>query len=418
MLVDFAVLSAVALLASVDCAVRRFDGKSRAQDSQAASNVIELEQLDPRNQAVHSSYSIVETSGGSTGPNHVKFSKTEYEPSVENTEHRPISGRGRPERRKKFKFEDSDKSKDDSPFDNDSKSFLPDKKQKASSERTSKVKKPREKPKKAPKSINEIVEQSQPLQEAGSSKKATLNGDLKKEGSYLSGIGDGSFEEGYDKEKHFDKEGGKKYVEAHKSEEGEKAQQGFKKEEGYDKAENEKHGKEEKKAVVSEKEGEKKGHLEQEKQFGEEYKGNHGEKGISVTKKGGHKKGHKKTGFHKVHHKDEYKKDEVFYDEGHDGDEHEEHAHEQEKHHKEKGGSAKKNHIDSGYHEGHGEKKGLQNKGQHYEEASGHKKEAGQEAHHDQHSEYGKKGGVKEGEKHGHEEGGSSGGGYADQGFF
>lgn len=414
-LVSVSFVLVIALYVGVDCApLTRSENKDKPKDLTAAANVIELDQLDPRNQAVYSSYSIVETAGGSTGPNRVKFTKNEYEPAGQNTEHKPVSGHGgRPDRRKKFKFDDDDSSSFSSSSD-----YKP-----ASSEQVSRPKsKPSRKSssaKSSPKSINEIVEQSAPLQEAGSSKKSTLSGgDLSKEGSYLSGsLGDG-FEEGYDKEKHFDKEGGKKFIEAHKAEAGEKAQQGYKKEEGFDKAEDAKHGKEEKKAVVSEKEGEKKGHLEQEKTTVEEYKGKDGEKGISVTKKGGHKKGHKKTGFHKVHHKDEYKKDEVFYDDAHSGDEHEEHAHEHEKHHKEKGGSAKKNNVDSGYHEGHGEKKGVQNKGHHFEEASGHKKEAGQEAHHDKKSEYAKKGGVKEGEKHGHAEGGSHGGGYADHGFF
>lgn len=414
----------------VNCAVRRSFDKKAGLDSQPAPNIIELDALDPRNQAISSSYSIVETSGGSSGPNRVTYTKREFEPTVENTEHRPSlgGGGGRTDRRKKltsFRDEDEPTSKE-FPYDGDLNTLLPDKTEsrerkpaKPSSRPRSKEGKGRKASTPPPKSINEIVEKAQPLQPAGSSKSAKVkSSDLSKSGSILnSNLGDG-FEEGYDKEKHYDKEGGKKFIEAHKSEAGEKAKQGFKKEEGYEKAEKENHGKEEKKAVVSEKEGEKKGHLEEEKQYGEEYKGNEGEKGISVTKKGGHKKGHKKSGFHKVHHKDEYKKDEVFYDEEHDGDEHEEHAHEHEKHAKEKGGQAKKTSLDSGYHEGHGEKKGLQDKGHHYAEEQGHKKEAGQEQHHDQHSEFGKKGGVKEGGKYGHAEGGSHGGGYSDHGFF
>ncbi|XKL62310.1 hypothetical protein PGB90_002143 [Kerria lacca] len=424
----------VLVIGCVHCAVRRLDdvdnrtqkkGDIDKNDAKSSSsNVIELDALDPRNQAVSSSYSIVETSAGSTGPNRIRYTKAEFEPNGDNTENRPIGGRLK-DRKKKMKLLDGDDDRDRSktkgfPYENDLNKLLPENKEKQPPKVTKRTRNKERKPqqKTSPKSINEIVEKEQPLQEASSSKKTKLNGDLKNSGTYLSGsLGDG-FEEGYDKEKHYDKEGGKKFIEAHKAEAGEKAQQGYKKEEGFDKAENEKHGKEEKKAVLSEKEGEKKGHVEQEKVYGEEYKGNQGEKGISVTKKGGHKKGRKKTGFHKVHHKDEYKKDEVFYDESHDGDEHEEHAHEQEKHAKEKGGSAKKALVDSAYHEGHGEKKGVQDKGQTYEEASGHKKEAGEEAHHDKHSEYGKKGGVKEGEKYGHAEGGSSGGGFSDHGFF
>lgn len=365
----------------------------------AASNVIELDQLDPRNQPISSSFSLVETSGNSA------------------------SGRTGSARRSKSLFETATDDDDDK-----EEKKATQKVEKDNSKRGREKEKPKAQPQQAksakakqpPKSINEVIE-GKPLQVAGSSKSPTkLNSDLKKSGSYLSGSlggGDG-FEEGYDKEKHYDKEGGKKYVEAHKSEAGEKAQQGYKKEEGFDKTEDEKHGKEEKKAIISEKQGEKKGHVEKEKKFGEEYKGNQGEKGISVTKKGGHKKGSKKTGFHKVHHKDEYKKDEVFYDESHDGDEHEEHAHEQEKHSKEKGGTAKKTLVDSQYHEGHGQKKGVQDKGHSFEEASGHKKQAAQEAHSDKKSEYDKKGGVKEGKKYGHAEGGTSGGGYADHDFF
>lgn len=372
-----------------------------------ASNIIEVDQLDPRNQPVSSSFSLVETSGNSA------------------------SGRKGSARRSKSLFStatdddgddaEGEKGTKQKGEDNAGRSRTKEKEKERTRTAQQQVKSTKALRQKQPppKSINEVIE-GKPLLGASSSSKLPkkLDNDLKKSGSYLSGsLGDG-FEEGYDKEKHFDNEGGKKYVEAHKSEAGEKAQQGYKKEEGFDKAEDEKHGKEEKKAIVSEKRGEKKGHVEQEKQFGEEYKGNQGEKGISVTKKGGHKKGSKKTGFHKVHHKDEYKKDEVFYDESHDGDEHEEHAHEQEKHSKEKGGTAKKALLDSQYHEGHGEKKGIQDKGHSYEEASGHKKEAGQEAHSDKKSEYGKKGGVKEGKKYGHAEGGVSGAGYSDHDFF
>lgn len=364
----------------------------------AASNVIKLDQLDPRNQPSSSSFSIIETTGNSA------------------------SGRTGSARRSKSLFstatDDDDEDDEKRAKQKAEKNAKRTKEKEKTKVQPQQTKSAKTKSKPPPKSINEVIE-GKPLQVAGSSKApAKLNNDLKKSGSYLSGSLGGGFDEGYDKEKHFDKEGGQKYAEEHKSEAGKKAQEGYKKEEGFDKAEDEKHGKEEKKAIISEKQGEKKGHVEQEKQFGEEYKGHQGEKGISVKKKGGHKKGSKKTGFHKVHHKDEYKKDEVFYDESHDGDEHEEHAHEQEKHSKEKGGTAKKTLLDSQYHEGHGEKKGIQDKGHSFEEASGHKKEAAQEAHSDKKSQYGKKGGVKEGKKYGHAEGGASGGGYADHDFF
>lgn len=349
----------------------------------AASNVIEVNQLDTQSQPISSSFSVLETSGNSA------------------------SGRRGSARRSKSLL---------STDDDDGKSA----KQKAAKEKP-KAQLQQAKTAKAktlPKSINEVIE-GKPAQVAVSSKSFTKpSNDLKKSGSYVSGsLGDG-FEEGYDKEKHFDKEGGKKYQEAHQSEAGKKAQQGYKKEEGFDKAADQKHGKEEKKVVISEKQDEKKGHVEQEEQFGKEFKGNHGEKGISVTKKGGHKKGSKKKGFHKVHHKDEYKKDEVFYDESHGGDEFEEHAHEQEKHAKEKGGTAKKMLLDSQYHEGHGQQEGVQDKGHSFQEASGHKKEAGEEAHSNKKSEYDKNEGVKEGQEYGHAEGGASGGGYADHDFF
>lgn len=360
----------------------------------AASKVIELDQLDPQNQPLSSSFSLVETSGGS------------------------VSGRSGSARKSKSHFFDDDTNEQSSKqmMKNDGQRSRVNEKSKAQPQQ---AKSGRPQLGQSPRSINELLE-GRPLQVAGSSKSPTkVSGDLKKSGSYVSGIGGGGgFDEGYDKEKHFDKEGGKKYLEAHKEEEAKKEQQGYKKEEGFDKAEDEKHGKEDKKAIINEKQGEKKAHVEKEKKFGEEYKGTQGEKGVTVTKKGGHKKGKKNKGFHKVHHKDEYKKDEVFYDESHDGDEHEEHAHEQEKHSKEKGGNAKKTLVDSQYHEGHGEKKGVQDKGHSFEEASGHKKQAAKEVHSDKKSEYDKKAGVKEGKKYGHAEGGGSAGGYEDHGFF
>lgn len=248
----------------------------------------------------------------------------------------------------------------------------------------------------APKNIKEVIDPDS-LDESASD----TSGDLKKEGSYGSPIGEYGGA-GFDKEKHYEKDGGKKFVQAHKAEGGEKEEKGFKKEEVFDKGLAEKHGHEEKKAEVSEKGGEKQGHIDQSKHYGEAHKANEGEKAFSVVKKGGHKKGKKTSGFHKVHHKDEYKKDEVFFDESHDGGEHEESAHEQEKHANEKGGSAKKGHIDSAYHENHGIKKGEQDHGKHYQEKKGHQKEAGHSGHHDEQSEYGKKAGVEEGEKYGH----------------
>ncbi|KAL1455635.1 hypothetical protein WDU94_009717 [Cyamophila willieti] len=255
----------------------------------------------------------------------------------------------------------------------------------------------------APKNIKEVIN-PESIEESASD----TSGDLKKEGSYGSPIGEYGGA-GFDKEKHFEKDGGKKFVQAHKAEGGEKEQKGFKKEEVYDKGLAEKHGHEEKKAEVSEKGGEKQGHIDQSKHFGEAHKANEGEKAFSVVKKGGHKKGKKTSGFHKVHHKDEYKKDEVFFDESHDGGEHEESAHEQEKHANEKGGSAKKGHIDSSYHENHGIKKGEQDHGKHYKEQKGHQKEAGQSGHHGEQSEYEKKAGVEEGEKYGHADVGGHG---------
>lgn len=255
----------------------------------------------------------------------------------------------------------------------------------------------------APKNIKEVIE---PESIDGSASDAS--GDLKKEGSYGSPIGEYGGA-GFDKEKHYEKDGGKKFVQAHKAEGGEKEEKGFKKEEVFDKGLAEKHGHEEKKAEISEKGGEKQGHIDQSKHYGEAHKANEGEKAFSVVKKGGHKKGKKTSGFHKVHHKDEYKKDEVFFDESHDGGEHEESANEQEKHANEKGGSAKKGHIDSAYHENHGIKKGEQDHGKHYEEKKGHQKEAGHSGHHDEQSEYGKKAGVEEGEKFGHADVGGHG---------
>lgn len=255
----------------------------------------------------------------------------------------------------------------------------------------------------APKNIKEVIEPVT-LEESASD----TSGDLKKAGSYGSPIGEYGGA-GFDKEKHFEKDGGKKFVQAHKAEEGEKEEKGFKKEEVFDKGLAEKHGHEEKKAEVSEKAGEKQGHIDQSKHYGEAHKANEGEKAFSVVKKGGHKKGKKTSGFHKVHHKDEYKKDEVFFDESHDGGEHEESAHEQEKHANEKGGSAKKGHIDSSYHENHGVKKGEHDHGKHYKEEKGHQKEAGHSGHHGEQSEYGKKAGVEEGEKYGHADVGGHG---------
>lgn len=263
----------------------------------------------------------------------------------------------------------------------------------------------------APKNIKDIVEE-RPAE-------SKISSDLKDEGSRYVNHGAGGYGGGseFDKEKHYDKEKGEKFLEGHKSEEGEKAEKAFKKEEAYDKGEKEDYGTDEKHSQVAEKAGEKKGHVDQAQHFGEAYHGNHGEKGISVVTKGGHKKGKKTSGFHKVHHKDEYKKDEVFYDESHDGGEHEEHQHENEKHAKEKGGSEKKGHSDNGYHESHGSKKAESDHGKKYEQAKGHKSEAGEQAHHGQHSEFAKKGGVKEGEKYGHADAG--GGGYFEKdGYF
>lgn len=264
--------------------------------------------------------------------------------------------------------------------------------------------------KSAPKNIKEIVEEK-PAE-------SKISGDLKNEGSRYIGHGSGGYggESEYDKEKHYDKEQGQKYLEGHKSEEGEKAEKAFKNEEAYDKGQKEDYGSDEKHSQVAEKAGEKKGHVDTAQHFGEAYHGNHGEKGISVIKKGGHKKGKKTSGFHKVHHKDEYKKDEVFYDESHDGGEHDEHVHEHEKHAKEKGGSEKKGHSDTGYHESHGSKKAESDHGKKYEQNKGHKSEAGEQAHHGQQSEYAKKGGVKEGEKYGHADAG--GGGYFEKGGY
>lgn len=98
MLFDCRLFPIVVILysARVNCAPRRFDNNFvKTGDSQRASNAIELEQLDPRNQAVHSSYSIVETTGGSSGPNRIRYTKSEYEPSGENSEDQPVSGRKR-----------------------------------------------------------------------------------------------------------------------------------------------------------------------------------------------------------------------------------------------------------------------------------------------------------------------------------
>lgn len=264
-----------------------------------------------------------------------------------------------------------------------------------------------------PKNIKDIVEE-RPAE-------SKLSGDLSNDGSRLIGLGGGGVGFGggaeYDKEKHYGKEQGQKYLEGHKSEEGKKAEKAFKKQEEFDKGQKEDYGSDEKHSQVAEKAGEKKGHADQAEHFGEAYRGQKGEKGVSVLTKGGHKKGKKTSGFHKVHHKDEYKKDEVFYDESHDGKELEEHAHEHEKHANEKGGSEKKAHSDTGYHESHGAKKAESDHGKKYEAAKGHKSEAGEHAHQGHNSEYAKKGGTKEGEKYGHAEGG--GGGYFEKdGYF
>lgn len=264
-----------------------------------------------------------------------------------------------------------------------------------------------------PKNIKEIVEERPAESKLSSS-------DLNKEGSRFlgsTGYGGGGGAE-YEKDKHYEKEKGAKFLEGHKSEEGEKAEKGYKKEEAYDKGEKEDYGSDEKRSHVEEKAGEKKGHVDQAQHFGEAFQGNHGEKGVSVVKKGGHKKGKKTSGFHKVHHKDEYKKDEVFYDESHDGGEHEEHQHEHEKHAKEKGGKEKKGHSDTGYHESHGSKKADSDHGKKYELAKGHNSEAGEHAHHGHQSEFAKKGGVKEAEKYGHADAG--GGSYLEEsgGYF
>ncbi|XP_050534950.1 glutamic acid-rich protein-like [Daktulosphaira vitifoliae] len=263
----------------------------------------------------------------------------------------------------------------------------------------------------APKNIKEIVEE-RPAE-------SKLSEDLNNEGSRIIGHGASGYGTGedFEKDKHYEKEAGQKFLEGHKSEEGEKAEKAFKNEEAYDKGEKEDFGSDEKHSHVAEKAGEKKGHIDEGKHYGEAYQGNHGEKGISVTKKGGHKKGKKTSGFHKVHHKDEYKKDEVFYDESHDGGEHEEHKHEQEKHAKEKGGHEKKGHTDTAYHESHGAKKAESDHGKKYEQAKGHKSEAGEQAHHGQHSEYAKKGGHKEGEKYGHSDAGGANH-YEKEGYF
>ncbi|KAK7580542.1 hypothetical protein V9T40_001171 [Parthenolecanium corni] len=418
-------------------------GDSTPFDSSKSS--IGWDDLDPRKQTVGSSYSVIETSGKDNGPRHFAYSRREYDPASENwseEEQPPPRRAGRKKSQIKFpRVRNHDYGRDEDEFNVPKKDVelikKRPKKPKSSindvdSRPAHRQRKKKQKPKKhnfeksaalsSASNEEDHEEPSAPLLGAGSgslvSKKSKGNDDLKKSSSYRSGDDGDSYEEGYDTEKHYDKEGGKKYVEAHKSEAGDKAHKGYKKHEAFDAAEEDKHDKEEKKAEVAEKHGVKKGHLEQEKQFGEGYEGNAGEKGISVTKKGGHKKGHKKSGFHKVHHKDEYKKDEVFYDEDHDLDEHEEHAHEQEKHAKEKGGAAKKAVIDSKYHEGHGEKKGLVDKGHNFEEATGHKKEKSEEAHHDSHSEFDKKGGVKEGEKHGHAEGGGKKGGYSGHDYF
>lgn len=417
-----------------------------------SKSTIEWADLDPRKQTVGSSYSVIETSDTSTGPRKFAYTKREYNPASENwsEEQQPAKPsrsklrRGRndsPENR----FEDKPKREkgrikfpraqskpvterwfdEDSGRKNDE--FEDRRRYEDRDGRKSEVELVKKRPKKQKSQVRKKKpkdhewsaieeEPSPPLLGAGSGALVAKSGDLKKSGSYLGG--DDSYEEGYDAEKHYDKEGGKKYAEAHKSEAGDEAHKGYKKQEAFDAAEQDKHDKEEKKEELAHKQGLKKGHLEQEKQYGEGYEGKAGEKGVSVTKKGGHKKGHKKSGFHKVHHKDEYKKDEVFYDEDHDLDEREEHAHEQEKHAKEKGGEAKKAVVDSQYHEGHGEKKGLLDKGHRFQEASGHKKEKGEEAHHDSHSEFDKKGGVKEGEKHGHVEGGGKKGGYSGHDYF
>ncbi|XP_050435979.1 glutamic acid-rich protein-like [Adelges cooleyi] len=267
-----------------------------------------------------------------------------------------------------------------------------------------------EETKRAPKNIKDIVEE-RPAE-------SKISRDLNDEGSRYIGHGASGYGGGedFEKDKHYEKEAGQKFLEGHKSEEGEKAEKAFKNEEAYEKGEKEDFGSDEKRSEVAEKAGEKKGHVDQAKHYGEAFQGNQGEKGISVVKKGGHKKGKKTSGFHKVHHKDEYKKDEVFYDEAHDGDEHEEHQHEHEKHAKEKGGSEKKGHSDTGYHESHGSKKAESDHGKKYEQAKGHKSEAGEQAHHGQHSEFAKKGGVKEGEKYGHTDAG--GGSHFEKGGF
>lgn len=400
-------------LGSAKCAIhtRIFDLPSIFSDSQWSPSFTStsLDALDPRNQAVSSSYSVVQSSSGLQNPSRVTYTKTEFKPEGQPSERRPVKEQKHERRFRPQQYDD----------DSSSREYTFDSNVDYESERTTRrnVARPRPRPSPSsstspPKSINEIVQKVAPLDEAGSAKS----------GKFLSGgggLGEG-FEEGYDREKHYDKEGGKKFVEAHKNEEGEKAHKAHKEQEAYDKGEKEQYGKEEKKAVVSQVEGAKKGHLDEEKHHGEQYKKNGGEQAISQHKLGGHQKNHRKTGFHKIHNKNEYKLDEEFDEKFHDGDEKEEHLNEHQKHAQEKAGEAKKNSHDSAYHEAHGEKKELQDKGIHHEAAKGHKKEAAEQEHHDEHSEYGKKGGVKEGAKHGHAEGGGhrGGGGYFDSGGF
>lgn len=393
--------------------------------STGGATIIEMDELDPRRQTVSSSYSIVETS---KGPNTVTVTRTDrqYEPKQQ-TITSQFSPTPQLSQRSKLIGEDDRKSRRMKFPVAGKENKLPsaivverkDLDSALSEEEETLKKLNNKKTTTNPNSIKDIVEEKDHHHRpstAGSSSRGSIvaaSGDLKNDGSLL---GSGSVEEGYegayDKEKHYDKEAGKKYVQAHKAESGEEADKAYKKEKVYDAAEKEKHGKEHKKAAIKEEEGEKKAHLDQAKHYEEDYKNREGERGKSVLTKGGHKKGHKKTGFHKVHHKDEYKKDEVFYDEAHDDAEKEEHAHEHEKHAKEKGSAEKAGHIDSGYHKGHSEKKAYEDKGQNYDVATGHHKEAAKEAVHDEHSKYGKKKGIKEGKKYGHSEAGKAEGGY------
>lgn len=371
-----------------------------------------IDSMDPRVQPIRSSYAYVQSSSQEHDSNpadsygHYRYS------DISDT---PTKRRADDSKRKPFRFPEDNNRRDDFGIGHNVDSTLRNvgmdpsvpkvktrgrspsrghSRQPLKSEPYKTAKTKNRKP--GPKNIKEVIE-PESIDESASD----ASGDLKKEGSYGSPIGEYGGA-GFDKEKHYEKDGGKKFVQAHKAEGGEKEEKGFKKEEVFDKGLAEKHGHKEKKAEISEKGGEKQGHIDQSKHYGEAHKANEGEKAFSVVKKGGHKKGKKTSGFHKVHHKDEYKKDEVFFDESHDGGEHEESAHEQEKHANEKGGSAKKGHIDSAYHENHGIKKGEQDHGKHYKEEKGHQKEAGHSGHHDEQSEYAKKAGVEEGEKYGH----------------